>query len=63
MQHLQNMVNAKMLKKCDEWNYYAKAREQAFQQIRLLVQQKLDSLGKKGIEVIIEESSISLQKH
>ena len=52
-----------MLKKCDEWNYYAKAREQAFQQIRLLVQQKLDSLGKKGIEVIIEESSISLQKH
>ena len=52
---LQNMVNDKMLKKCEEWNYYDEAREQAFQQIKLLIQHKLDGWNKKNIEIVIEE--------
>ena len=52
---LQDMVNEKMLRKCDEWNYYAKAREQAFEKIRLLIQHKLDDWQKKDITIVIEE--------
>ena len=44
-----------MLRKCDEWNYYAKAREQAFEKIRLLIQHKLDGWEKKNITITIEE--------
>ena len=52
---LQDMVNEKMLRKCDEWDYYAKAREQAFEKIRLLIQHKLDDWQKKDITITIEE--------
>jgi hypothetical protein len=52
---LQDMVNEKMLRKCEEWDYFAKAREKAFQQIKLLIQHKLDDWQKKDITIIIEE--------
>ncbi|MBO7597165.1 MAG: DUF4230 domain-containing protein [Bacteroidales bacterium] len=52
---LQDMVNEKMLRKCEEWDYFAKAREQAFQQIKLLIQHKLDGWQKQNIKIIIEE--------
>ncbi|MBQ3691683.1 MAG: hypothetical protein II937_17685 [Bacteroidales bacterium] len=52
---LQEMVNDKMLKKCEEWNYFQKAKEKAFDQIKLLIQHKLDDWQKKDITIIIEE--------
>lgn len=45
----------KMLRKCDEWDYYSKAREQAFDQIKLLIQHKLDGWQKQNITIIIEQ--------
>ena len=54
MKH-QDMVNEKMLRKCEEWTYYAKAREQAFQQIEALIKHKLDGWQKKDITITIEE--------
>lgn len=47
------MVNDKMLK--EEWNYFQKAKEKAFDQIKLLIQHKLDDWQKKDITIIIEE--------
>ena len=54
---LQEKVNDKMLRKCAEWNYYQKASDNAFSQIQMLMQHKLDSLQKKNIKVniIIEQ--------
>ena len=53
---LQEKVNDKMLKKCEEWNYFQKAKEKAFDQIKLLIQHKLDNWQKDlEIEIIIEE--------
>ena len=54
---LQEKVNDKMLRKCAEWNYYQKASDNAFSQIKMLMQHKLDSLQKKNIKVniIIEQ--------
>ena len=52
---LQDMVNEKMLRKCEEWDYFAKAREKAFEQIKLLIQHKLDGWKKQNIKIIIEE--------
>lgn len=52
---LQEMINDKMLKKCEEWNYFQKAKEKAFDQIKLLIQHKLDDWQKKDITIIIEE--------
>lgn len=52
---LQQMCNDKMLRKCEEWNYFQKAKEKAFDQIKLLIQHKLDSLQKQNITIVIEE--------
>lgn len=54
---LQEKVNDKMLRKCAEWNYFKKASDNAFSQIQMLMQHKLDSLQKKNIKVkiIIEQ--------
>lgn len=54
---LQEMVNAKMLKKCTEWNYYQKASNQALNQIKMLIQHKLDAWNLKdvNIEIVIEQ--------
>ena len=54
---LQEMVNDKMLRKCAEWNYYKKASDNAFSQIQMLMQHKLDNWQKKDVKVniIIEQ--------
>ena len=54
---LQEKVNDKMLRKCAEWNYFKKASDNAFSQIQMLMQHKLDNLQKKNIKVniIIEQ--------
>lgn len=44
-----------MLKKMLEWNYFQKAKEKAFDQIKLLIQHKLDGWQKQNIKIIIEE--------
>ena len=52
---LQRMVNDKMLRKCEEWNYFQKAKEKTFEQIKLLIQQKLEVWKIQNITIIIEE--------
>ncbi len=52
---LQGMVNDKMLRKCEEWKYFQKAKEKAFEQIKLLIQHKLEGWQKQNITIVIEE--------
>ena len=52
---LQRMVNDKMLRKCEEWNYFQKAKEKTFEQIKLLIQQKLEVWKIQNITIVIEE--------
>lgn len=53
---LQEKVNEKMIRNCSEWNYYKKASDNALNQIKMLIQQKLDNWQKDlKIEIIVEE--------
>jgi hypothetical protein len=45
-----------MIRNCSEWNYYKKASDNALNQIKMLIQQKLDNWQKDlKIEIIVEE--------